>query len=186
MEFLSALWLPILLSAVFVFVVSSVLHMAFRYHKAEYQEIPGEDNVLQAMRAGGFSPGEYIFPHAEGHREMNEPEMIAKFESGPVGFMTIMPSGRWKMAPSLVQWFLFSLLVSVFVAYVTNLAVGPGADYRRVFRVAGAVAVLAYAVTHVPDSIWKGKPWRNTLMHVVDGVVYGLVTAGVFGWLWPE
>ncbi len=45
--------------------------------------------------------------------------------------------------------------------------------------------MLTFSVSYVPDSIWKGVPWMVTFKNVVDGVVYGLVTAGVFGWLWP-
>ena len=39
MEFLSALWLPILLSAVFVFIVSSIIHMATPLHKGDFNRI---------------------------------------------------------------------------------------------------------------------------------------------------
>ena len=39
---------------------------------------------------------------------------------------------------------------------------------------------------NLPNSIWWGKPWRNTCLEALDGVLYGLLTAGSFGWLWPR
>jgi hypothetical protein len=186
MSFLAELWLPILVSSVLVFAVSSILHMVLPYHRSEYQKLPGEDGVLTAMRTAPPAPGSYMFPCASNYKDASTPEMTAKFEQGPVGFMTVLPSGKPSMGPSLVQWFVYSLIISIFAAYITNLAAAPGTHYLTVFRIAGSVATLGYAVTHVPDSIWKGQRWSNTLKHVFDGVIYGLVTAGVFGWLWPS
>jgi hypothetical protein len=111
--------------------------------------------------------------------------MLAKYTQGPVGLVTVMQNGPPAMGKSLAQWFAFSLVVSVFVGYVTGLAAGPGADYMLVFRLAGTVAILGYGATWATDSIWKGMAWSTTMKHLFDGVIYGLFTAGVFGWLWP-
>ena len=56
MAFLADLWLPILLSAVFVFVASSVLHMVLPIHKGDYKKPPGEDAVLESMRDRASRP----------------------------------------------------------------------------------------------------------------------------------
>ncbi|MEW6745043.1 MAG: hypothetical protein AB1486_20000 [Planctomycetota bacterium] len=186
MEFLTELWLPILLSAVLVFIVSSVIHVVLPIHKGDYKKLPGEENLLAEMRSQGVSPGLYMFPCAGSMKEMSSPEMIAKCQQGPVGSLTVMPSGPPRMGRSLVQWFLYSILVGLLVAYVSWVALGQGAPYLTVFRVAGTAAILGYAVGHLHDSIWKGVSWRVTLKFVIDGVVYGLVTAGTFGWLWPS
>jgi hypothetical protein len=55
-----------------------------------------------------------------------------------------------------------------------------------VFRIVGAVGFLAYAAGQVPAAIWMGKPWSVAAKDVFDGLLYGLVTAGTFGWLWPR
>ena len=183
MAFLAELWLPILLSAVFVFIVSSLLHMVLPVHKGDVKKMPNEDAVLEAMRTGGTEPGEYMFPGCDSMEEMATPEMQEKLQRGPVGFMTVVPG--FHMGKSLVQWFAYSLLVGVFVAYLTRFALAPGADYLAVFRVAGTIAVLGYAVGNLPNSIWKGVSWKITAKFVFDGVLYGLVTAGAFAWLWP-
>jgi hypothetical protein len=181
-----ALWLPIILSAVAVFIVSSVLHMALKYHSTDFIKLPNEDAVRAAIRAANAEPRTYIFPYAGGMKEMQTPEMKQKYVEGPVGVLTLRPSGEVSMGPSLAQWFLFSVLVSALVAYVAAHALPPGADFRQVFRIVGTVAWLAYAAGHIPDTIWWGKPWSITMKDVLDGLLYGLTTAAVFAWLWPR
>ncbi len=56
----------------------------------------------------------------------------------------------------------------------------------RVFRVVAMSGWLAYSWQGPSDSIWKGKPWSSTFREMVDGLVYALITAGTFGWLWPR
>jgi hypothetical protein len=186
MVYVTDLWLPIVLSAVAVFVVSFVVHMMLPYHKSDYKKLPNEDIVTEALRKAAPAPGTYFFPHCGSHKEMNSPEVVEKFKRGPVGLMTVMPSGMPVLAKHLIQWFLYSLAVSVFVAYLTGRTVAPGAEYLAVFRVAGTAGFLAYAVGHVHASIWKGEAWGTTLKFLFDGLLYGLFTAGVFGWLWPR
>lgn len=185
MEFLAHLWLPILLSAIFVFVVSSILHMLIPIHKGDFKKLPGEAELMAAMRSQQVQPGEYMFPCPASMKDMHSPEMIEKYKTGPVGTMTVMPSGECKMGKNLVKWFLYSILIGVFTAYIGYHGLGPGAEYLTVFRVTGAAAVLAYAFANVPNSIWRGARWSTTLKFVFDGILYGLVTAGTFGWLWP-
>lgn len=186
MEFLSELWAPILLSALLVFVASSVLHMVVPLHKGDYKKLPGEAEVLAAIRGQRVEPGAYMFPCPASMKECSSPEMIEKFEQGPVGFMIVRPSGAPAMGKSLVQWFVYTVVIGVFVAYIGWLGLQAGAEYMRVFRVTGTIAVLAYALANVPSSIWKGESWSITAKFVFDGVVYGLVTAGSFAWLWPD
>jgi hypothetical protein len=185
MEFITNLWLPICLSATAVFVVSSILHMMIRIHKGDYRKVPGESDLLAAMRAQGLKPGTYMFPCPGSMKEMHTPEMIEKYDKGPVGFMTVVPNGMPGIGKSLVQWFLYSVVISVFVAYIGNLAIDGETDgFRHIFRVTGTVAVLAYAFSSVSDSIWTGLSWVITAKFVFDGIVYGLVTGVVFGLLW--
>jgi len=180
-----SLWLPIVLSAVGVFVVSSVIHMALGYHAKDYPALPDEDGVMDALRPFNLPPGDYMMPRAGSMKAMNSPEFVDKMQRGPVGMMTIFASGPPKMAGSLVQWFVYSLLVSLFAAYVTGRALGPGADYLQVFRFAGTIAFSAYSLALLQDSIWFRRNWGTTLRYVFDGFVYGCITAGFFGWLWP-
>lgn len=180
-----ALVLPMLLSAVIVFVASSLLHMVLTYHRSDYGKIPNEDAVAAAIRSGNAAPGQYLIPHMS-MAEMRSPEGIEKFKKGPVGMLILRASGAPGMGKHLVQWFVYSLVVGLFVAYVTSRTLNAGAGYLPVFRVAGTVAWLAYAGGAPIESIWRGQPWSVTVKAMFDGLLYALLTAGTFGWLWPK
>ena len=182
---LAVLWLPIVLSAVIVFVASSLLHMVLPYHRNDYRPLPDEDKILAALRPAGLKRGLYIFPFCT-HKEMKSPAMVEKYKQGPVGHMTIFPSGPPAWPKFLIQWFVYCLLIGFFVAYLACHTVPAGAHYRRVFRVVGAAAFLAYGLGNLSNGIWKGQPWSMTIKEAVDGLVYALLTAGTFGWLWPR
>jgi hypothetical protein len=182
---LADLWLPILLSAVAVFIASSVIHMATPMHKRDYKELPGQDGVLEAMRNAGVKPGAYVFPYASCMKDMAEPGHIEKQNAGPVGFATILPNGPIKMGGSLVCWFIYSLLIAIFAGYLCTLSVPAGGDYAQAFRITGTVAILGFCVPNIENSIWRGVSWAVTSRFMIDGLIYGLLTAGVFGWLWP-
>jgi hypothetical protein len=185
MEFLTELWLPIVVSAVFVFVASAIIHMVLPFHRGDFGKMKNEEAVLASMRANGVGPGQYMFPCAASMKDMGSPEMVAKVKQGPVGYLTVVPPGGLNMNKSLVLWFLYTVLISLLAAYIGWHALGATNDYLPVFRITGAAAILAYAVGVVDNSIWKGVRWSTTAKFVFDGIVYGLVTAGTFGWLWP-
>ncbi len=180
------LWQPIAVAALLVFFVSSLLHMVFTYHRSDYKRLGNEDEVLDALRRAPLAPGHYFFPHSKDHKEMASAEAQEKLRKGPVGSITVMANGAPAMPRLLGLWFAYSLLVGYFVAYVAGRTLAPGAHYLTVFRVAGAVAFMAYGVAHCADSIWKGQSWSATGKAIVDGLLYSLVTAGAFGWLWPR
>jgi hypothetical protein len=182
---LTALWLPIILAAVIVFVASSIMHTVLTYHQSDCKQIPDEEKVRAAMRAAGLTPGYYPFPYAN-HKEMKSPAVVEKFKQGPVGLMTVLPSGPPAMGKYLVSWFGYCLIIGVFVAYLTGHTVAPGTNYLAVFRVAGTAAFMAFGLGQLSNSIWKGQPWSMTIKEVIDGLIYGLLTAGTFGWLWPR
>jgi hypothetical protein len=182
---LSALWLPILLSAVIVFVASSIMHMLLPYHRSDYQRLPDEEKIRAALRSVGVKRGLYMFPFCN-HKEMNSPEAQEKFKQGPVGMVTILQSGPPAMPKYLAMWFAYCLVIGFFVAYLAAHTVAPGTHYLQVFRVVGTAAFLPYGLAHISNGIWKGLPWSVVFKEVVDGLIYGLLTAGTFGWLWPR
>jgi hypothetical protein len=111
---------------------------------------------------------------------------MQKFAEGPVGVLNIKASGPPSMGPSLIQWFVFSILISLGAAAVAASAIKPGAGYHHVFHIVGLVAFLGYAGGQIPGAIWMGKPWSVTAKDVLDGFIYALLTAGTFAWLWPR
>jgi len=182
---LTELWLPIVLSAVFVFIASSIIHMAIPIHKGDFKKLPGEESIVAEMRSQGVQPGSYRFPFAETMKEMGSPEMLEKLKRGPVGILTALPTGPCNMGKSLVLWFLYSILISAFVAHLAAQGLSRGGSFTPVFHLTALAATLGYAVGALPESIWKGQKWSITLKFVFDGVVYGVVTGATFGWLWP-
>jgi len=182
---LTALWLPIVLSAVLVFFASALLHMVLPFHRKDYKQLPDEDKLRDAIRAANVPPGYYFYPHAKDLKESQTPEMMEKFKEGPVGILTTMPSGPPTMGKALGIWFVFCIVVSVFAAYIATRTLGAGTSYLAVFRLVATVAFMGYGLAEPTNSIWKGQPWGNTWRAMVDAFVYGLLTGGVFGWLWP-
>lgn len=183
---LTSLWLPILLSAVIVFIVSSIIHMLLPWHKNDYKKIPDESKVLNALRPFNIPPGDYMAPLASSSEDMKSPEFAEKMKKGPVVIITVKPNGMWKMGPTMFLWFLYSVVVGFFAAYITGRALHVGDSYLLVFRFVGATAFMGYTFALWQFSIWYGRSWSTTIKATIDGLLYALLTAGVFGWLWPR
>lgn len=184
-----SLWLPILLGAVGVFIASSVVHMLLPHHRKDFQILPNEDAVMEALRRFDLPPGDYLTPcsHA-GMDAMKDPAFKAKAEAGPLLVMTVLPRGAFTegMGKTMAVWFGFCLLVSFFTAYAAELALPRGAHYMDVFRFVATVSFGFYALGALPRSIWYKASWSTTLKSTADAFLYGCVTAGFFGWLWPS
>ncbi|MBV8403646.1 MAG: hypothetical protein JO203_05600 [Gammaproteobacteria bacterium] len=183
---IASLWLPILLSAVIVFVVSSVIHMGPFWHRGDFPKMPREAEVLDALRPFAIPPGDYFIPRPAGGQEMRSPEFKEKMNRGPVAVLTVMPNGPMSIQRSLVQWFVFLIVVSIFCAYIAGRTLAVGTDYLRVFQIVGATAFIGYALALSELSIWYRRSWGLTLKGALDGLIYGALTAGTFGWLWPH
>jgi hypothetical protein len=182
---LTALWLPILVATVIVFFASAIMHMVLTYHRSDYRQLTDEEPVVNALRNAGVTPGpDYYFPYFA-FKDMKSPAVIEKLKRGPVGFITILPNGGPGMGKSLFQWFLYCAVISLFAAYLTGRTVPAGTDFRQVFRVVGTIAFLGYGAAHAQESIWGGRSWIVTVKHIFDSLIFSLLTAAVFGWLWP-
>jgi hypothetical protein len=180
------LWVPILLSSVIVFVASSLIHMMSPWHKSDYPKLPDEEKFLQAMRPLALPPGDYMAPRPASMEDMKSAAFLEKRKLGPVVVMTVMPSGQVNMGPQLLQWFLYLIVVGHLAAYVAGRALPQGAPYLHVFRFVGTTAFIAYTVALWQMSIWYRRSWLTTFKSTVDGLIYALLTAGTFGWLWPR
>ncbi len=189
MGFLTELWLPILVSSVLVFIASALAWMVSPHHKQYWKGLPTEGGFLEALLANYTPPGQYMFPFCGDHKAareaMKDPEKKKKWEAGPHGALYLRAAAP-NMGKAMGFTFVFYLVVGVFVAYLGNLSLGEDPGYLQVFQVTGCAAVMAYALGFIPGAIWFGKTMRSTVMDVMDGIVYGLLTAGTFGWLWPS
>jgi hypothetical protein len=183
---LHVLWLPILLSSIFVFLASSIIHMALPWHKSDYTKIPNEDRFMDALRPLAIPPGDYMVPRPASMQDMKSPEFAEKMKKGPVMVLTVMPNEVTSMGRNLGLWFLYIVVVSIFAGYVAGRALPEGAEYLHVFRFAGTIAFVGYSLALWQLSIWYRRAWSTTIKATVDGLIYALVTAGTFGWLWPR
>ncbi len=180
-----SLWLPILLSAVVVFIISSIMHTIFTHHNSDFKKHPAEDQVMDDLRKYNTPPGDYMVPYTTDAKERKSDAFQEKMNKGPVLIATFYPAGIFSMGSSLVLWFVYCLIISIFAAYITGHAIPPGSDYLAVFRFTGTAAFAGYSLALMQDSIWFKKSWGATIKSMFDGLIYALFTAGIFGWLWP-
>lgn len=182
---IGSLWLAILVSSVLVWIASALVWMVLPHHKKEFRGVPDEEALRASLGAQNLSPGIYNIPHTESQEELKDPALVEKWKEGPVAFVTVFPSGLPNMGKNLSLTFCFYVLVGIMVAYLTGRTLPPDAPYMEVFRIAGTIAWLAYGFAYIQDAVWFGKPWSSVFKALLDALLYALLTAGAFGWLWP-
>ena len=180
------LWLPIILSAIAVFIASSIVHMVIKWHNSDYHKLPNEEEVRACLSATSKAPGMYFVPHMADMKEMAKPENVQKFVDGPIVLLTIRPPGPPKMAPQLIQWFFLGLFVSAVAGYLAAKTVPVGANFLAVCRPVSIVAFMAYGVGSLINGVWWGKPWSTVVKDLLDAIIYSVVTACVFAAMWPH
>lgn len=179
------LWLPILLSAIAVFIVSSIIHMLLTYHRSNMAKLPDEDKFRESVAPMNIPPGDYTTPHAGSMKAMGTAEFQQKMDQGPVMMMTVMPNGPYAMGKSLLFWFIYSLLVGVLTAYVATQVQSAFIDFSGVMRLTATIAFMGYGLALIQDSIWWSRKWSTTLKFLFDALVYALLTGAIFAWFWP-
>jgi hypothetical protein len=187
MTVLHILWLPILLSSVFVFIASSIIHMALPWwHKGDYVRLPQEDKVMDSFRTFGTPPGDYFVPLAGTMAEMRSQAFKEKMNKGPVMLLTVMPNGIINMGRALGLWFLYLLVVSLLSGYVALHALPVWLGHKAVYRIVGVTSFLGYSAALWQMTIWYRRSLGTTIRATIDGLIYAGLAAGTFGWLWPR
>ena len=184
LSMLTALWLPILVATIVVYLAEMIVNMILPYHRKDFRAIPDEDGIRDVVRSRGLARGQYYFPYADSAETMKSPEWLAKMKEGPVGLLLIAGNSA-SMTPMLIRQFVLDLFIVFVVAYLASAALAPGAEYLEVFQITGTAALLAYASSHFVYGIWYNFQWRLIWTRAAEGLVYALLVAGVFGWLWP-
>ena len=179
------LWMPILLGAVLAWIASALIHMLLKYHNSDYRPLANEDEVAAAIRRGAPQPGLHSLPHCHDMAQLAEPAMQARFADGPVAFVTVFPNGLPNMGKLVGQQLLYFLVGCALIGGAATLALPPGADTMTVFSLVALLGFLGFGWAVVPFSIWYGHTWASTLKYLLDALIYGLLVAGCFAWLWP-
>ena len=182
---LMQLWLPIVLGGVFCWIASALIHMLIKYHNYDYKKLSNEEQVGDALRQGDPKPGLYHMPHCTDMKEMNNESMQAKFKQGPIALISVFENGMPPMGKLLVQQLAFFLVGCLLIAYVATLGLAPSAGFMEVFRFTMVISFLTFGYGLIPDSIWLGQPWSNCLRYLLDALIYAVIVAATFAWLWP-
>jgi hypothetical protein len=181
----ATLWLPTLLSAVFVFVASSIVHMMMPWHKNDYRQVPNQDAAMDALRPLGIQPGDYMVPKPATRDEMKSPEYAERMKKGPVFVMTVFPTGPWMMGSTFAYWFIYLIFVNGLAGHVAGGALGRATDSIHVFHTVALSAFAGYSLGLWQLSIWYRRSWATTLKASFDGLIYAVITGATFVWLWP-
>ena len=188
MELLLPLWLPILLSAAAVWIVAALVWMVMPHHKRDYISLPtppGEDALMDYLRASGIPPGNYAVPDCHRPGAMKSEKVQRAWKEGPVGHLTL-----WKtpltMGDKLIGTFLVYLVISTLIAYLTRFAIPDPAPFSRVFPLATTAGILAYCFSSIPNALWWGSYKRTIVANIFDGMLYAAITGAILAWRWPR
>lgn len=185
MELLLPLWLPILISAAVVWVVSAIVWMALPHHKNDFIALADENSFIDFLRKSGIKPGNYVFPDFRGREAMKSEKTCKALEAGPVGHLSVWQTPL-TMGGKMFGTFIVYLIVNTFIAYLAAVTLPKPAEFARVFQVVGTAGIIAYSFSFIPNMIWFGAYRRTIVAGIIDGIVYGLITGAIFAWRWPH
>ena len=185
MELLIPLWLPVLLSAGAIWIVSAIVGMALPHHKRDFVGLPDEDGFMDYLRGRGIEPGNYLFPDFRDREALKSEKVEKALNEGPVGHLSVWQTPV-TMGGKLVATFVVYLVVSTLIAYLTRVALPGAASFAKVFQVAATAGVLAYCFSFIPNALWFSAYRRTIVASVFDGILYGVITGAIFAWCWPH
>ena len=187
MDFLSHLWIPILVSAAAVWIASALAWMIVGHHKNDNPALPNEQEVIDTIKGWNLPPGEYMFPDFRRCKGMTKEQKQAMYENmqkSPMGILRVW--GKISMGGNMLWTFVVCLVVSTLIAYLGWSALPhAGSSFAHTFQVLGTAGILAYCFASFPGDIWFQRSRRAMTTNFIDGVVFGLITGAVFAWLWP-
>lgn len=180
---LASLWLPIVMSAVGVFILSSLIWTVIQWHNSDWKKLPNEDGVRTLLR--NVPSGQYAIPYAAGMKDRKNPEWQRMAKKGPTAMLTVCAGDATQMGKPLIQWLVYCLVISVIIAAVAVATLSPGDGFMMVFHSVAIYGAMTYSGAHAMGAIWFGNSWGRAVKEIVDGILYALVTAVIFAWLWP-
>lgn len=179
------LWLAIVLSGVAVFFASFLMWMVLPHHRGDWRKLPDEDALMDTLRSQGVGGGQFAFPHCADPQLMKDAAFQKRLAAGPSGMLIVRPPGPLQMGRSMTTSLVLDLVVSIVTAYVATIGLDAAAARVDVFRLTATVAFAAYSLALAWGPVWYSRTWGSTLREMLDGLVYGLITGGLFLAFWP-
>jgi hypothetical protein len=180
------LWLPTILSAVAVFILSSIINMAVPWHRNDYAKFPDEAGVLDALRGFNLAPGEYLAPRPASRADMGTADFAEKVKRGPLVILNIASGDSVSLGKPLVLWLLYVIVVSAMAGHIAYPRHDLQVDSRSIFHTVALTSLLAYAGAQWQQTIWYRKPWLTSLKSTLDGLIYAVATGAIFVYFWPK
>lgn len=177
------LWLPIVLGALAMFLLSFVFWMLMKHHYGDFRALPQEDGLVEAL--DGAPAGQFRFPWCGTPEEMADPAFQERYNNGPKGFVVVLPRGPFAMGAGLGKTLLFCLVVTAAVGYVATIGLTRESAGMDVLRLTSTVTWLTACGAHGWSVIWMGRDRGQTLRDVLDSLGYGLAVGALFMQFWP-
>lgn len=155
------------------------------WHKSDYPAVPNESALADAVRPLAIPPGNYVVPRPAGMADMKTPEFQEKVNRGPNMILTVIPNGPRPMTNFFVGWIVYLLVVTSVAAFAA-WSVLPPTPVQGVKKTVGFVYFVSFALGLWPESIWYHRKWSTTVKLTFDALIYAVITAFIFGWLWPR
>jgi len=181
-----SIWLPTLVSAVIVFVLSSIFHTMLPWHKNDYPRVPNEDAVMDALSPLNIPPGEYMVPRPEAMSELKSPAFLERMNRGPVFILRMLPNGMRSMGAPLAQWFVYLLIVCALAGHTAQRVLPPDTSAHHIFHTVALTSFMGFAAALWQMTIWYQRSAWISMKATIDGLIYAAVTGLVFVWLWPR
>ena len=182
MEFLTALLVPIIVSAVVLFFASFIAWTVLPHHQGDFQKLGQESQFMDMVRQMNIPAGCYMFPHMT-HADQKDPERIELYKQGPRGKLVVWDFPN--MGRNLGFTLLYFLVVSIITAYIAWTGLGGALEedrFMKAFQITGAIGVLVFGTSGLLNAVWfPRRIWTD----VVDGIVYGILLGLIFGFFWP-
>lgn len=174
------LWLPIVLVGVATHILSTLAWTVLPHHVPEWQRLPDEDALQDALVAQNATSGQFIFPMTRDMDEMKSEGFLAK--QGKCNGMLVLWSGPVSMGAAIGKTLAFFLAAAFCIGYLASMALEAGATFMDVFQFTTTAALLTHCAGLFPGVFWFQ---RKIAMDLVDKVAYAVVTGFLFAALWP-
>lgn len=176
-----SLWMPIVGSGFATHFASTLAWTVLPHHKPEIKSLGDkEEQFTDWIACKEIEPGQYVFPYCEDMKQ-TETELFKQKQGKCSGELRVW-ARPVNMLAAMVKTLGFFLFAAFMIGYVCAYTLTPYTDKGDVFRIVLVLGIMTHCFAIFPRVFWFPRSYATSL---VDGVVYALLTAGIFYALWP-